>query len=211
MGDIYLIRHGETEWNAGGIFRGRADIPLNDRGKEQADMVSGGLSGIKFSAFYTSSLIRAKETAERIAAPHKISPLVEDGLIDIDYGDWEGLSEDEVKEKEPILHTRWHKSPDNVVFPNGEGLSDVRERAFGAVVRLSKLHAGETIGIVSHRVPNKTILLSILGVDNSKFWDIEQDTACVNLVRQRGGRFIISKINDTSPIRPISSSGEVDF
>jgi probable phosphoglycerate mutase len=174
-------------------------------------MVSEGLSKVRFSAFYTSPLVRSKETAGRIAAPHKITPKIEEGLIDINYGDWEGLSEDEVLKKDPALHEKWLKSPDEVVFPNGEGLSEVRERAFEAVSRLSKLHEDDVIALVSHRVPNKIILLAVLGMDNSKFWDIEQDTACVNLVRQRGGRFIISKINDTSPIRPISQTGEVDF
>ena len=211
MGDIYLIRHGETKWNKEKIFRGRADIPLNTRGKEQARAVGRALSEIGLKAVYTSRLIRARETAEEIARPQGLTPLIEEGLIDIDYGDWEGVSHEEVKEKFERLYDEWKSAPHHVVFPGGEGLGDVRKRASDTIITLAKRHKDETIALVSHRVPNKILLLSVLGLDDFRFWDIEQDAACINLIRYRDGHFIIAKVNDTSPIRPISEGMELDF
>jgi broad specificity phosphatase PhoE len=166
---------------------------------------------VSFSAIYTSPLSRARETAERIASPHGIIPAADDGLIDINYGEWEGVPKEEVIKMYGKLYEAWEEKPEDVIFPGGEGLSHVRERAFGTMVRFAEKHEGGAVALVSHRVPNKVMLLSVLGMGNDRFWDIEQDTACVNLVRYRGVRFIVSRINDTSAFKPLSSEGESDF
>ncbi len=217
MGNIFLVRHGETQWNLGEIFRGRADVPLNERGREQAEAVGRALAGLDFNAVYASPLSRAVETASKIAAHHGIEVMTDEGLIDIDYGEWEGIPKEEIKGRYADLYGRWMKAPNEVVFPGAESILDVRERAFEAILRLAGRHAGETIALVSHRVVNKMILAAVMGMDSSRFWDIEQDTACINVIRYvKGGgksedRFIIAKVNDTSPIKPYSSAADADF
>ncbi len=213
MGDIYLIRHGETKWNAGGIFRGRADIPLNDKGKKQAKAVGKALSGLEFAAVYASPLSRAIETASEVSAPHGIEPEIDDGLIDINYGEWEGVSNNEVREKYPDLHKQWLNAPQTVTFPGGESIVDVAERALKATIKLARRQEDETIALVSHRVPNKMILIAVMGINVSRFWDIEQDTACINVLRyvRKNDRFIVAKVNDTSPTKPFSTVVDADF
>lgn len=219
MANIFLVRHGETRWNVGEVFRGRADVPLNERGIEQATAVGKALSGIGFKAIYASPLSRAMETAQKIADPQGMEVLTDEGLIDINYGEWEGTAKDEIEIKYPDLYRRWITAPHEVTFPGGESITDVRERAFEATLKLARMHEGETIALVSHRVPNKMILSAVMGMEPSRFWDIEQDTACINVFRydkgdgksRAGDRFIIAKVNDTSPTKPYSANIDTDF
>lgn len=217
MCNIFLIRHGETKWNVGEVFRGRADVPLNEKGRKQAIAVGRALSGLKFKAVYASPLSRAQETASKISAPHGMEINTEGGLIDIDYGNWEGTAKDEIQRKYPDLYERWIKAPHEVTFPGGESIVDVKKRAFETILKLARMHEGETIALVSHRVPNKMILAAVTGMDTSRFWDIEQDTACINIIRymresdHSGDRFIIAKVNDTSPTKPYSARIDTDF
>jgi len=123
---IFLIRHGETEWNVKGVFRGRIDVPLSSVGVKQAEFLGKYLSGVDFEAIYSSPLKRALETAMAIARFQRGK--VDDRLIDICYGDWKGKFEDEIKVAYPKLYYEWLRNPHKVKFPRGEGLSDVRLR-----------------------------------------------------------------------------------
>ena len=97
MVEIILARHGETDWNAEEVFRGRADIELNGRGRRQAEMLAGSLSEAKLEAVYSSPLQRARDTAEAVARRHQLKVAVSPGLIDCDFGQWQGLQLKEVK------------------------------------------------------------------------------------------------------------------
>ena len=97
MTELLLVRHGETEWNAGEIFRGRADVHLNEKGVVQAKLLGEYLSNSRLEAVYSSPLQRAVLTAERIAEPHSLDVRTEPGFIDLDYGEWQGMSLTEVK------------------------------------------------------------------------------------------------------------------
>ena len=99
MTEIILARHGETEWNVSEIFRGRIDVELNDTGSKQAQLLAEYLSQKKIEAVYSSPLQRALRTAEVIARHHKLEVAITPGLIDLDFGKWQGLSHQEVKDK----------------------------------------------------------------------------------------------------------------
>ena len=99
MAEIILVRHGETEWNIEEIFRGRIDIDLNDTGIKQAELLDEHLSYVKIDAVYSSPLKRALKTAEMIASYHKLDVEITPGLIDFNYGKWQGLAHQEVKDK----------------------------------------------------------------------------------------------------------------
>src|SRR4030042_1498004 len=105
MTEIILARHGETEWNVEEIFRGRIDIELNETGIRQAELLAEYLSGVKIEAIYSSPLKRALKTAEMIASYHQLGVEIASGLIDLDYGKWQGLPHQEVKDKYERLYT----------------------------------------------------------------------------------------------------------
>src|SRR5512136_2384537 len=97
--ELILIRHGETDWNRERFFRGREDVTLNATGIAMADLTAESLKDRVFEAIYSSPLKRAMVTAKRIALPHQIDVREKWGLIDIDYGVWAGMKEDEVKSR----------------------------------------------------------------------------------------------------------------
>ncbi len=133
MTEIILARHGETEWNVGEIFRGRIDIELNETGIKQAELLAEYLSDVEIDAIYSSPLKRALRTAEVIASHHKLEVEIAPGIIDLDFGQWQGLSLQEVTDKYSGLYAEWLSRPDRVKMPAGESLNDVRERAIGVV------------------------------------------------------------------------------
>jgi probable phosphoglycerate mutase len=208
--EFVLVRHGQTVWNREQIFRGKTDIPLSEEGLAQARATAEALRNTPLTAVLTSPLRRARQTAEAIAALHGISVEPDTRLSDISFGLWEGLGVEEVARRYPELYGRWRAEPQTVVFPGGESLAEVRHRAEELLQELAAERAGEVVCMVSHRVVNKLILLSVLGLGNEHFWRIEQDTCCVNRFRLEGGRYIITVINDTCHLKP-SGTRPPDF
>jgi len=210
MTEIILVRHGETEWNVEEVFRGRIDIGLNETGLRQAKLLAEYLSGVKIDAVYSSPLRRALKTAEVIASPHKLKVKIAPGLIDFDFGKWQGLRLQEVKDRYKELYSEWVSSPHLVKIPDGESLSDVRERALAVVDEVMAKYEG-TIALISHRVVNKVLICALLGLDNSHFWGIKQDTGGTTTFSYINQRFILTKHNDTSYLRPLAKAGLGDF
>jgi alpha-ribazole phosphatase len=210
MTEIILVRHGETEWNVAEIFRGRIDIDLNETGVRQAELLAEYLSKIKIDAIYSSPLKRASKTAEVIARNHKLDVAIASELIDFDFGKWQGLSHQEVKNKYKELYAAWTNRPDQVKIPDGESLDDVRKRAMGVVGNIIERYKG-TVALVSHRVVNKVLICALLGLDNSHFWNIKQDTCGISTFTYENEQFILTKHNDTSYLKPIGKATLSDF
>jgi broad specificity phosphatase PhoE len=210
MAEIVLVRHGETEWNVEEVFRGRIDIELNETGLRQAELLAEYLSGVKIDAVYSSPLRRALKTAEAIASHHKLEVEIAPGLIDFDFGKWQGLPQQEVKRRYRELYAEWVKNPHLIKMPDGESLSDVRERALAVVDEVAAKYEG-TVVLVSHRVVNKVLICALLGLDNSHFWNIKQDTCGTTTFSYINQRFILTKHNDTSFLRPLPKAQPSDF
>ena len=211
MSKVYLVRHGQTAWNVGEIFRGRADIPLDEIGRQEVHLAGEALKNEILHAVYSSPLSRSMETAENIAKFHSLSVTPLDAIIDISYGEWEGSGNQEIKNKYPELYALWVNEPHKVQFPGGESLDEVRSRTIEALDELTAKHKDENFVLVAHRVPNKVICCSLLGLDNSHFWRIQQDTASTNLFTYRNGQWIISFLNDTSYLRSLGKEALADF
>jgi broad specificity phosphatase PhoE len=210
MTELLLVRHGDTEWNAGKIFRGRADVSLNEKGVVQATLLGEYLKKSRLDAVYSSPLQRAVHTAERIAKPHSLDVRIEPALIDLDYGEWQGISKDEVKKIYKNLYIKWEKTPEKVRFPGGEGLDDVKSRAIATVNKIVNKHKGSVV-LVSHRVVNKVLICALLGLDNSHFWNIRQETCGITSFSYEKGQFVLIKHNDTSFLGNFSGKGQDDF
>ena len=199
MTRLLLVRHGETEWNSEVVYRGRANIRLSQRGRAQAEALGMRLASEGPSRVLASPLHRASETAEAIGRICGAPVSVSQGLNDIDCGDWEGLSDAEVKARYPDLRRAWHEKPHTVTLPGGESLDDVRRRA-GRVLK-SVENCEAVIALVSHRVVNKVLVCILLGLDLSRFWDIRIDLAAFTTFDCTHGRRILVAHNDTAHLR----------
>jgi broad specificity phosphatase PhoE len=211
MTEIILVRHGETEWNASEIFRGRADIDLNETGLRQAELLGKYLSGEKIDRIYSSPLKRAVKTAEAIAKHRKTGVNIVENLIDFDCGEWQGLTVEQVKDKDDVLYQDWLDTPEQMRIPGGETLEDVLNRAMPFVVgSVMKCREG-TIALVSHRVVLKVLICALLKLDNSHFWDIKIDNGAITRFVYDGNHAVLTGHNDTSYLKEIQCRKPNDF
>jgi broad specificity phosphatase PhoE len=210
MAELILARHGETAWNVEQVFRGRIDVELNQNGLKQAELLAEYLSGLNIEAVYSSPLKRALKTAEAVARRHRLKLEVSPGLNDCDFGLWQGLSLREVKNKYGQLYEQWAESPQLVKIPGGESLDGVRERALKVVNGVIAKHSGAVV-LVAHRVVNKVLICALLGLDNSRFWNIRQDVGGTTFFSYENGRFVLTRHNDTSYLRPLKKAELGDF
>ena len=211
MTSIYLIRHGQTAWNKEEIFRGRTDVPLNETGLKEAGLVAESLKQVEIHGIYSSPLSRAWETAGKIARFHPVEVQSLDGIIDMSFGRWEGHSHQEIRETYPELYRQWREEPHRVKLPGGESLDEVRVRSMAALNELIQLHPGKTLVFVSHRVINKVLICGILGIENSHFWQIGQDTTAINLIQFKTGKYVLSFLNETCHLKGLEERVRADF
>lgn len=209
MAIIYLMRHGETQWNREGVFRGRSDIPLNENGRTQAKAAGRRLRGAAITACYASPLLRAKETADIVCREIGLEgSILEEDLTDVDFGEWQGLPKDRVGRLYPELYRRWQTDPAGVTFPGGESVRGVLSRAMAGFGRIAGAHPEGRILVVTHRVLTKLILTEVLGAGAGAFWRIMQDTACINVIevrtssRNASDRYVVRLLNDTCHLNP---------
>jgi probable phosphoglycerate mutase len=199
MTKIILMRHGQTEWNRVERFRGHADVPLNETGLAQAEATGQRVaSEWQPTAIYSSPLSRAVRTAEAIARHFSLDVLPYPGLIDIDYGEWQGLTPDEARQRWPAEIDAWYNAPETARIPGGESLQELRQRAMNTVNELAASHPGQTIVLVGHTVINRIILLGVLGLGNERFWRLRQEPCAINVFEAEAGDFTLALFNDTS-------------
>jgi probable phosphoglycerate mutase len=205
---IILVRHGQTAWNAGSAggehFRGQIDVPLSPEGEAQALAVADRLAAVEMSAVYASPLQRAQRTALPTAEAHGLPVVAFEGLLDIDYGDWGGRAHTQVAVEWPDLYARWRSEPHRVRIPGGESLDDVRRRVSTGLEEIVGRHQGEIVVMVGHQVVNKVMLCLALGLGNSAFWRIRQDTCCINRLEHDGGAYALLTCNQVGhlPVWP---------
>jgi phosphoserine phosphatase len=162
--DIVLVRHGATDWNLQGRCQGSSDRELSEAGLRQAEQIAALLAHEKINAVYSSHLRRARQTAELISQPHRLSVLIEEQLCELDHGELEGLTFNEIKTRYAEFLSRWRSEPADIRVPGGERLADVAERAWNQLNAIVQRHAGaERIVVVSHNFPILGIVCRISG------------------------------------------------
>ena len=203
MTRVIIVRHGQTAWNEGEgeRLRGRSDLELDETGIRQAKAAAARIARCGIAAIYSSPLRRAMATAEILSEPLGLQVQRLAGLIDIDYGRWQGLSLKEAQSNDPELYKLWLESPQLVAFPGGEGLGEVRKRVTNALETVVTHHPGQAIVLVSHKVVCKVLLCSLLGLDNSHFWQIEQGLCAINLVEIERNSASVLLLNDTCHLK----------
>ncbi|MFD0362628.1 bifunctional RNase H/acid phosphatase [Nocardia sp. GCM10030253] len=196
---LLLLRHGQTELSIQRRYSGRGNPPLTELGREQATRAAKMLAAKgNIAAVVCSPLGRARETAEAAATALNVPVHVLDGLIETDFGDWEGLTFLEAAQRDPQLHARWLGDP-SVPAPGGESFDQVRERVEAARRDLVALYPGANLVVVSHVTPIKTLLQLALGVGPSLLYRLHLDLASLSIAEfYPDGGSSVRLVNDTS-------------
>jgi len=179
---IFLVRHGETEWNAGLRFQGHRDVPLSPRGVEQARALAARLAGEHFAAVYASDLGRAVETAAVIAAPHNLPVRRLPGLREINFGAWEGLTVNEIRARYDEELRRWWEQPADTRIPGGETLAEVAVRVSAAVKEIVAAHPDRQVLVVCHGGPIQVIVSTVLGMQLDQYWRLRPGNASLSVL-----------------------------
>lgn len=196
-----LVRHGQTAWNKDVRFRGTTDLPLSELGFAQARRVDDWLRDEPIRAIYSSPLKRAVQTAQPLAEALCMPIQFRHGLISADYGEWQGLTPQEVSERWPDLYRMWQQSPDQVAFPGGESLTIVLDRAVAMLDELSQEHPDQTVALFSHEIVCKALMLHMLGMELSAYWRMPQDNACINAFSYSPRHRSLIYLNDTCHLK----------
>ena len=187
MARLCVIRHGQSRWNVEGRIQGQLDVPLSARGEAEAEATAVRLREMPLAAVYASPLTRARSTAEVVARRHALSVRLVPALTEIDHGDWQGRTLQEVASADPDRLRLWSSLPGRVRMPGGEGLFDVRQRAAAALTGIAAAHPGETVAVVSHEVVIKVIVAEVVGLDYDHLSRIEIDNAALTVIAYADG------------------------
>ncbi|SDE43830.1 probable phosphoglycerate mutase [Paenibacillus sp. UNCCL117] len=155
---IYLVRHGQTEWNVHHRMQGHQDSPLTELGIRQAEWLSEAIFNEAIDVIYSSSSPRAQKTAEIIRNTRNIRMFESDDLREINLGIWEGKTQSEVKELFPEEFRNFWEDPGKFWVEGSETFEEVATRSIGACKRIAETHAGKTILIVTHTVVVKLLM-----------------------------------------------------
>lgn len=195
---LLLIRHGQTPWNALGKIQGCTDIDLEEQGRFQAQLLSESLNGA-FSAIYSSPLNRAYETAKILAAPASLEVKPIEGLREINFGSWEGLTFKEVATKYPEEFAFWQQDDLEAPLCGGDGsIKNVANRAKNCLLDLVTAHPDETIVAVSHGGFIKAALIGLFDLKMSMYHQMAFGNTCVTTIRFKDNlKPILIGLNDT--------------
>ena len=179
---VLLIRHGETEWNILGKFQGSTDIPLSKEGIRQAVMLKERLNG-DFDYIYASPLKRAYETARVISEDTDKTVSIAEGIREINFGEWEGLTMKGIAEKYPDVFNSWRTDKEEGKFCGGDmSTLNASIRAKNCIMEIANKHKGKKIAIVAHGGIIKAGLIGIFGWDMSMYHKIALGNTCINTV-----------------------------
>ena len=194
--ELYLIRHGLTEWNRKRVCQGQTDIPLAEEGRVQAAALAGRLKGIAFDAAWSSDLTRARETAEIVLAHHKLELQISAGLREMSFGEWEGEDLTGLFERLPEERAKWHNQAASWRPPGGECLSEVQERMSKVLQTLADEYAGKRVLVVSHGFAILTYLCQVIGLPIERFRHLWVDPTGICELRFGGRIPILKRHND---------------
>ena len=195
MTRLIVVRHGQTLWNLERKYQGHSDIALTDKGIKQAEAVAARLAEEKIDAVYASDLSRAFKTAACIADKHGLTVQVVPALREIKFGDWEGLTYEQISEQWPGLLGKLWTTPDELQIPGGESFQQLKERAYTAIEKIVAAHPDQTVIVVAHGGTIGTILCAMLDIHLNHVWSIRQDNTAVNIIEYYEGRPTITLLN----------------
>lgn len=209
MSTWYLVRHGETEWNRTGRMQGHTGVPLSAEGRRQATLLAERLRSVEFAAVYCSDLPRAAETARIIAADRDLAISNESDLREFSYGEWEGLTLEEVETRYPGALAERIEAGGNLGWtaPGGESAVDALQRVRRFTTRASEsLGARENILVVAHGGSLRALAVCLLELADDDFWKFRVDNTALAIVSDHDGTCVLESWNDTSHLAGADSA-----
>jgi len=189
------VRHAEPTEEARGRCYGRLDVELSDRGRAQCEQLAARLSQEPVAAVVSSPRLRARDTAWAIAKRHGLAVSVLDELRELDFGELEGRTYDEIASSHPDLYARWMRAPTSVRFPGGEGYSDLHARAVDVVSRLRVTYAGRLVVAVTHAGVVRAVVAEALGMPHEHIFRLAVDSASLTRVEWLEDAPVVRGIN----------------
>ena len=203
MATLLLVRHGHTDVAGRRLTGWQRGVHLNAQGRREAERLVERLEGVPVSAIWTSPLERCRETAAPLARDRGLSPTVQRGLIEVDYGAWTGRSIAQLR-RTRLWRSVMH-APSTVRFPGGESMLEVQARMVDAAMTLAAAHPGGTVVAVSHADPIRLLVTHLAGTHADHLQRLAVDTGSITVVALGEGIPRVVKVNDTgdlSALRP---------
>ena len=197
MAKLYLIRHGETDYNNALRFQGQTDIPLNQKGIEQAEKVAAFLKDVPLRAIYTSSLKRARTTAEIIGRAKGLEPQATDALREMSFGIWENMNSKDIQKKYAKEWKDFFSSPASTKIPEGESMSDVQKRAYPEVQRILDQYPEGDVAFIAHGGIIRVLICTMLGLDLNRSWHLHVGNASITCFYYWGRSYTLDYSNLT--------------
>lgn len=195
---LLLIRHGATPCNEQRpyVLQGNSiNQALSERGRRQAAAVGHFLREFSIDRVICSPLLRARETAEAIAAPHALTIETLEPLVEVCVGRWEGMAWEAIMAEYPEEYARFMDDPSVHCYLGGESYWDVYERARPVLDELLQSSPGQTVVVVAHNVVNRVLLADLLGIELRRAKDIRQTNTGINVIRHRDGNTELLTLN----------------
>jgi len=212
---LLLIRHGETDWNASGRYQGQMDIPLNEAGVEQARILGyrlrnelsgpiepSGLTG-SINALYASDLARAWQTAQIVGEAYGLAPRPEPRLRELSFGEWQGLTYQEIGERDPEALAAWNRDRVNCRPPGGESLGAMAARVRALLDDVRRDYRDGTVVLVSHGGTIRIILCVLLGHPLADYWQFAVDNTAIAEIEVHTLGPVVVRWNDAHHLRQL--------
>ncbi len=204
MAYLYLVRHGETEWNRLSKVQGQTDTALSELGIRQAHALAERLSDVDIDVIYSSGLKRAKLTAEIIAAHKKHQVNEHADCREINFGPWEGLTIHEIKARYQEHYRVYREDPKRFALPGAETFSDVARRTYTAISDIILQHRGKNVLLVSHSTALKAAIMMILDIDLHNYTKFRIDNASLTTLyfhEDDPRKAVVMSMNDTCHLK----------
>lgn len=200
---LILVRHGETMWNRENRVLGHTEIDLSEKGLKQVERLALALQDEKVSAIYSSPLRRTRQTADQIARFHHLGVVTDDALKEVDAGELDGLTFQEMMERYGGFLEEWMKGLPSLKMPGGESIAELQERTWPAVERIVNDHPDAVVILVSHSFALLSIILRALGMSLSNFRRLRLNLASISILNfgKRGTSLLL--FNDTCHLKGI--------
>lgn len=199
---LLLTRHGESVANVARRFSGREDVALTPLGRRQARALGRRLREFAIDAAYVSPLIRARETAEIALRGRGIEAVSEPGLREISFGDWEGCTFDEIRERWPAEWGQLRAFDERFCAPNGEPFTEAQARVVAAAVAIVGRHPDQTVLLTAHGGTLQLLLAHVLGMSAGSMFRIATGNGGLSIVEFHGERPIVTLVNDCAHTQP---------
>lgn len=198
MGKLYLVRHGETVWNVEARYQGHTDTSLSEKGLQQAQKLQERFIREPIDAIFGSDLNRAAETARIIAKPKGFNVQLTASLRELSFGDWEGLTYDEIVPKHGDLIHKWYENPEGITVPGGEPLSSMIKRTTEFIYSLTANQPENSFIIVSHGGPIRAIVAKLNNIPFNKMWSVKIDNGSITTLETKKNKIETLEINNTN-------------